>query len=330
MQTTQPLSQQELALLDRLRGNSQSFAGTVFFIGLAVTLLGTVLFTLIWDQVPIIARFAIVGFIIIGLLAMRAVSIYFKNKKAEVHPSHGYVKQVYSGVLIHTEVIREEYVRYHFNGFSVEAWIAAPKTGHPKPHFSDVPKIGKFTTMTNLPVTLSVARLEPGIDVVVGATYDQQHYTASTQPMDVEDKKKLLKSGRYSAGCFIYVASFLFILFNVVSKFNLNTFLFTSAFLVIPALFCIRHLYRTAGKNVQASGNKIVVKTIITEKLHQYISTTDSDVSYSYLRLGDGWLTEISGAKSYKSKCNPGDEVVLEYAAHKSGGRGTLLEIRNA
>ncbi|WP_146217490.1 hypothetical protein [Chitinophaga sp. S165] len=302
-----------------------------FIVGAIIALIGTILLIFVWDQVALFARFAIAGFLIIGSLAVRAaIKKYFKNKTEEEHPSHGQMKQVYSGVLSHTEVIKQEYVRYHFNGFTVDAWIAAPNTGHPKPHFSYVPITEQFATMTNVHVTLSVTQLEPGINVVIGIHYDQQYYTESQQPMDVEDKKKLLKSGRNSAGCFIYGAAFCFILFNVVSKFNFNTFLVTLVLFVIPALFCIRHLYRTAGKNVQADGYKFIIKTIITEKLNQRIPSSDNDRHYHYLRLGSGWLTEVTGAKSYKSKCNPGDEIVLEYEVRKSGGKGTLLEIRNA
>ena len=331
MQTTQPLTQQELTLLNRIQGNSKSSVAIAFIVGFGVALLGIIMITLMWKEVSTIARFAIAGFLIIGFLAVRAaIKKFFKNREEEIHPSHGQMKQVYSGVLSHTEILEKQYVRYHFNGFSVDAWIAAPRTGHPKPRFNYVPEIEKFTTMTNIPVTLSIALLEAGINVVIGVHYDQQHYTESRRPMDVEDKKKLLKSGRNSAGCFIYGAAFLFILFNVVSKFNFNTFLLTLAFLVAPALFCIRYLYRTAGKNVQASGYKIIIKTIVTETLNQRVETTDNTNYYRYLRLGNGWLKEVSGGKSYKSKCNAGDEIILEYEERKKGGTGTLLEIRNA
>jgi hypothetical protein len=330
MLTTQPLTQQELALLNRLRGDSESSVFTAFLFGGIFTVVGMILLTFIWMQVSVLPRFAIAGCVIIGLLIIRSgIKKYFKNKEEEIHPSHGQMKQVYSGVLSHTEILEKQYVRYHFDGFSVDAWIAAPKTGHPKPHFNHVPEIEKFTTMTNIPVMLSITLLEPGIDVVIGVHYDQQDYTESREPMDVEDQKKLLKSGRNSVGCFIYGAAFLFILFNVVSKFNFNTFLLTLAFLVVPALFCIRYLYRTAGKNVQASGYKIIIKTIVTETLNQRVETSDNPNYYRYLRLGNGWLTEVSGGKSYKSKCNAGDEIVLEYEEHEKGGTGVLLEIRN-
>lgn len=331
MQTTQPLTQQELTLLNRLHGYGKSSVSTAFLFGGIFSVLGMVLIIFIWTHVEVLGKFAISGFLIAGILIIRsAIKKYFKNKEEESHPSHGQMKQVYSGILSHTEILEKQYVRYHFNGFSVDAWIASLKTGHPKPTFNHVPEIEKFTTMTNIPVTLSIAQLEPGIDVVIGVHYDQQDYVESVQPMDVEDKKKLLKSGRNSAGCFIYGAAFCFILFNVVSKFNFNTFLLTLAVFVIPALFCIRHLYRTAGKNVQAGGYKLLIKTIVTETLNQRIPSSDNDTHYRYLRLGNGFLTEISGGLSYKSKCNAGDLIVLEYETNRKGGKGKLLEIRNA
>jgi hypothetical protein len=284
-----------------------------------------------WEHVSGIARFAFAAFLIIGLLAIRAaIKMFFKNREQDTNPSHGHMKQVYSGVLSHTEVINEEYVRYHFNGFTVDTFIATRQTGHPKLPFNYNPEIEKFATMTNVPVTLSIATIYPHLNIVLGIDYDQQHFTESEQPMDVEDKKKLLQSGRNSAGCFVYVASFFFILFNVVSKFNFNTFLLTLAFLVTPSIFVIRYLYRTSSKNVQAAGYKSVIKTIITEKIHLRIKSSDNDSHYNYLRLGNGFLTEITGGKSYKSKCNPGDEIVMEYEVDKKGGRGVLLEIRNA
>lgn len=168
-------------------------------IGPPSALAGTIMLCTMWQETSNEMRATIVGLLILGFLVISGtIQLYFKNREQDVRPSHGHMKQVYSGVLTHTEVIKEEYVRYHFSGFTVDAWIAAG-IGNPPLVFRHTRDINKFITRTNIPVTLFMALLEPGVNIVLGIDYDQQHYAEYIQPMDVEDEKKILRGGNVKA-----------------------------------------------------------------------------------------------------------------------------------
>jgi hypothetical protein len=186
MQTNQPLSQQDLVILNTLRYTKKISAVTGIIVGLGLALAGTIMLCTMWEETSNETRFTIVGSLILGFLVLSgAIKLYVKNRELDIRPSHNQMKQVYSGVLTHTEVVKERYVRYHFNGFTIDAWIAAA-TGNPPGGFLHTRDIKKFATRTNVPVTLSVALLEPGVNVILAIDYDQQYYVQSIQSMDVD------------------------------------------------------------------------------------------------------------------------------------------------
>lgn len=325
MQTSQPLSQQDLVVLNDLQyaKRTSAFAGMLF--GPAFALAGTIMFCTIWENTSIPLRLTIAALLIVGFLIIRStIKLYFKNREEHFTPAHGNMKQVYSGQLSHVEVIDNQYARYHFNGFSVDAWIPTG-SGNPPRGFFYRRNIETLRTITNVPVTLSVALLRRGVNVLLDIHYDQQSLTESIQPLEVGDKKKAWSGERFSAGCFIFIAIIIAFFINAASRFSLNAFLFSLLFPTVPALLLILFLYATRGKKLKAGENKFVINTTLTEVMVAYVKSDDSTNWYHYVRLGNGMLVQIS---KNKNPCKAGDQVVLQYMQTRKGTKGTLIEIR--
>ena len=317
MRSTQPLSQKSLALLQSLQKMERANVMQYFLIAF-VSMLAAWGFFYLGDSAPPKLRGTAIPALLLGLYSVyKGMEGWFGYRHSRNNPSHNNLEYIIQDVLIRTEVIDNKIVRYHFNNQHADLYVAAGRSYNMK----YMGELHSEETITNAPVTLTYMTYSPGIDILVGLTY-QQHSRSNTSiiPLEEKDRKSLL----YWSGVAIAIIwSFLFFVAFIgiaASRFNLHTTLTMLAF-VFPIALISYVIWYLLRRPVKQAKNKIVLTSAITEKITIREKTRYSYKLLTHYRLEDGDLYYIKDGK-FKL----GDTLVLQFIQDTNGNKSTLIK----
>jgi hypothetical protein len=230
--------------------------------------------------------------------------------------------KVISGTLRHIGIFKKNQLRYHFDGFVVDTYVAIVRIG-----FYDIGhykyEIEHVNAMTNIPVTLELIE-KNGENYLMKISYNEDLSESKTEPLTPAEKSNLLKSAGIRLGCVGFLLLTTGMLYGCMKGFGKGSLPVILIFLVAPFLLTLLIYYIPRRQRIKDSQNKIVLTTIIREVITIVIPPIDSDststLETSY-RMGTGELI-----KHDKMPLSPEDKVRLYYT-EKNGKTDWLIKL---
>jgi hypothetical protein len=321
MQTTTLLTDRDIKILKDLKQPDGVSVTALLVMGIGLLLLGIFICILAISEEFLI----ILGLIVVlmgGGITIAGARLRWKTKAYFANPPHGNMKQVVNDKLLRVELVDKKLLRYCFNGYQLELYVASG-IGHHPAGFRHKRAIDEVKTLQNTPVQLSYVEYMPGEKVLLDITYTQyNNYTETVLPMTEEDRKKSLSGNASAAGCILGMAVFLGILFGLITGFDSKTFPLILIFGVGPMIAIgFGAIAYTSWKTKQAT-NKITIHTTITEVVVFWIRSGKSSSKDAFYRLGDGTLVHITN-----TPFQPGDNVLIQFLQNNNGKRGFVIEM---
>ena len=321
MQTTTLLTDQDIKILRDLKEPDGISSKAVLVMGIILLAVSVVLGIIAIPETILLIMDLFVlllgaGITIAGLVLRRKTDTYFNN------PPHGNMKQVVTDRLLRMELLNKQLVRYYFNGYSLDLYIACGHGYHPS-GFRHKRPIDEVKALSNTPVKLSYVEYMPGEKVLLDITYSQHTaYTETVLPITEEDIKKSLSGNAGAMGCILGVAVVLGIVLGFITHFDGRTFPLILCFGVGPLIIIgVGAIGYSSWKAKQAK-NKIVIRTTITEAIIIWVKSGKSSTKNTFYRLGDGTLIHITNIPF-----QPGDNVLIQFLQNNNGTRGFPIEM---
>lgn len=227
-----------------------------------------------------------------------------------------------SGTLRHIGIFKKNQLRYHFDDFVVDTYVAIVSIG-----FYDIGHykydIEHVNAMTNIPVTLELIE-KNGENYLMKIRYDDDLSESKTEPLTPAEKSGLLNRAGTRLGCVGLLLLTTGMFYGSMRGFGKDSLPVILIFLVVPFLLTLLIYYIPRRQRIKDSRNKIVLTTIIREVITNVIPPIDSDststLETSY-RLGTGELIKYN-----KSPLHPSDKVRLYYI-EKNGKTDLLIKL---
>jgi len=322
MQTTEYLTHEDLHLLDILRGSQRTTvkAGLFaipFFMGLTILLYSK------WLSKPEDV-FIIIAVCLAALtlaITSGTVNLMLKLYRYRVHPPHGNMKYEVTDQLLEAEVISNKLICYTLGSQTINVYIPVGYDDESvaveyRRHIKDL------STMKNIPVTLSYATFEPGINILLSMHYNNLSTTETIVPLENGNKYKTINNSGLLMGCVIFMGFLGAFTLYAASRFSTQTLLMVLMFPLSPIAIIAAFYYSRKKRPPFVPVNKIVLTSTITEKLTVQVKGDESTYDYVYFRLGDGSLTHVDGAKG-----EAGDQVQINFLQKQNGDRGDCIGI---
>jgi hypothetical protein len=322
MQSSQLLSPEDLEVLKQLKQSNKESVTLGYIFGVTFIFLSLLLLILM-SGISTTAVLIGIGCLIAGLLALRAAIKEQRRLRAYAdNPPHANMKQVITEQLDRVELINNQYLRYHFSTFSLDVFIPTGMGSTPGA-FRHTRVIETVQTLTNIPVALSVATLQPGINILLDIRYDQFSSTEMVAPLTEEDKKKAVGGEKFAIGCVMSIGVSVVLMMNVFAGFEKTMFLLTLGLVLGPMIIIAVGILIHSKRHIKTRENKIVIRTTLTEVMAVYVKNGKTTQRKVFYRLGNGQLIHIHGPE-FKA----GSDVEISYIQDRDGKRGTLIEMR--
>ena len=227
-----------------------------------------------------------------------------------------------SGTLRHTGIFKTNQLRYHFDDFIVDTYVAVARIG-----FYDIGHyhypVEHFNTMTDIPVTLELIE-KNGENYLTKVRYDDDLSEQKIEPLTQTEKSDLLNSAGIRLGCMGLILLIAWIIYGSIKGFGKESLPGTLIFFVTPFILTLLFYYIPRSQRISGSKNKIVISTIIREVITIAIPPANSDdmtTRETRYRLGTGELIEYN-----KTPLHPNDKVRLNYG-EKKGKADWLIDL---
>ncbi|TWV98778.1 hypothetical protein [Chitinophaga pinensis] len=321
MQTTALLTDRDIKILKDLRQPDGVSVIAAMVMGIALLIVGIFIcaISISEDFLRILGSIVLLlggGITFSGLRLRWKTNAYFAN------PPHGNIKQVVTDQLLRVEVLNKKLLRYHFNGYQLDLYIASG-IGHHPANFRHKRPIDEVKTLQRTPVRLSYVEYTPEEKVLLDITYTQyNNYAETVLPITEEDRKKSLRGNVNAAGCILGMAVFLSIVLGFITHFDSKTFPLILFFGVGPMVAIGFGVTSYMSWKIKKATDKIAIRTTITEVVVFWIRSGRSSSKDNFYRLGDGSLVHITN-----TPFQPGDNVLIQFLRNKNGTRGFAIEM---
>lgn len=232
--------------------------------------------------------------------------------------------KVISGTLRYIEILKKTQLRYHFDDFAIDTYVAVAGIG-----FYDIGhykyEIEHVNTMTDIPVTLELIE-KNGENYLMKICYNDDLSERKIEPLTKAEKSGLLNNAGTRLGCAGFLLLSIGIFYGSRKGFGKESLPVILIFLVVPFLLALLVYYIPRRQRIKDTDNKIVITTIIREVITIVIPPIDSDSTSTLqtkYRIGTGELIEYY---NYKTPLNLNDKVRLSYG-EKKGKTDLLINI---
>lgn len=321
MQTTTLLTDRDIKILKDLKQPDGVSVTALLIMGAALLLMGVAICIIAISEEFLI----ILGLIVVlmgGGITIAGARLRWKTKTYFANPPHGNMKQVVNDKLLRVELVDKKLLRYCFNSYQLELYVASGLGHHPS-GFRHKRPIDEIKTLQNISVQLSYVEYMPGEKVLLDITYTQyNNYTETVLPITEEDRKKTLSGNAGAIGCILGMAVFLGIVLGFITHFDSKTFPLILIFGVGPMIAIGLGVTAYMSWKTKQATNKITIRTAITEVVVFWIRSGKSSSKVSFYRLGDGTLVHITNMPF-----QPGDNVLIQFLQNNNGKRGFVIEM---
>lgn len=306
MQTTTLLTDRDIKILKDLKQPDGVSIKALLIMGVALFIMGIAICIISISEEFLI----ILGLIVLLMgagITFAGARMRWKTNTYFANPPHGNMKQVVNDQLLRVELINKKVLRYCFNGYELELYVASG-IGHHPASFRHKRPIDEVRTLRNTPVQLSYVEYIPGEKVLLDIAYRQYNsYSETVLPITEEDRKKSLSGNAGAAGCILGIAVFLGIVFGFMTGFDSKTFPLILIFGVGPMIAIGFGVISYMSWKARQATNKITIRTTITEVVVFWIRSGKSSSKDTFYRLGDGTLVHITNMPF-----QPGDNVLIQ------------------
>lgn len=196
-------------------------------------------------------------------------------------------KVVVRGVLSSVEVVNSRLLRYNTSEGSREVYIPlALAEGFMA--YSYERRLESIDTFVQQQVALHIVTIQPGIDVLLRADYENMTYRETVEPITEEEKDKFIRrfwSDMSIVGIILGVVCVLFLIFSgghpgvllILGGIILLLVLLIAGFYVMPTMLALK----------KADAKKVII-TEISEHLVAWAQNGKSATRHSWYRLGSG------------------------------------------
>jgi hypothetical protein len=320
MQTTTLLTDEEINILKDLKEPEGITVKGLIIFGITLTLIAGIIgiFSVTDPFFLFLAGFFLVPGVILTIVGMnlrRKNTAYFNN------PPYGNMKQVITDKLLRVELIDRKLLRYYFNGYFLDLYVASGQGYHPR-GFRHKRVIDDAVTLTNVPVKLSFIEYAPGVNVLLDIRYNQYSFQESILPVEEADRKKCVAGNAAAFGCIIGMAVIITIILGFATSFSSDIFPMIVGFGAGPVLVIGLWVIIQGTLEVKHAKNKIVIRTVITEVIGLRVKNGKTTTRNTFYRLADGSLAHITHTPFL-----PGDNVLIQFMETRNGKKGLLIEM---
>lgn len=238
------------------------------------------------------------------------------------YPLKSGISKVISGTLRRIEIIQKDQLRYHFDDFVVDTYVAVVRIGYyDVGHFKY--ELEHINAVTDIPVTLELIE-KNGENYLMKMCYNDDLSETNIEPLTQVEKSDLLNSAGIRLGCVSLLLLTTGLFYGFMKGFGKASLPVLLIFFVAPFLLTLLLYYIPRRQRIKDSQNKIVITTIIKEVITVVIPPIDSDSSATKetrYRLGTGELLNY-----HKAPLHPKDKVRLHYA-EKNGKADWLIKL---
>ncbi|MBW8682792.1 hypothetical protein [Chitinophaga rhizophila] len=321
MQTTTLLTEQELKILNDLKQPEGATLQGVLTFGIIMFVMGAL--TSLFAFMDIFAMALAGPILLIGIITIIvAIRKKRRNKDFFNNPPYGNLKQVLTDHLLRVELVGNQVLRYHFQGYQMDFYIAGGQGYHPS-FFRHKRPIEDVNTLTNIPVRISYVAFQPQENVLLDIVYGQSTLTEAVVPLDQEDRDKMVKENFQLAGWLFLFGIGIALLIGCFTSFKSDIFPLTLAFSAGPIALISLWIIIDARWLARNADTKIIIRTTVSEILGIRVRSGKTTVRNSFLRLGDGSLMHIPN-----QSCHPGAKIEIQFVANKAGKRSRLIDLK--
>jgi hypothetical protein len=295
MRTTIPLSREDKRLIAYIQKTAISASIALLVIGGFITVAGFIITE--W----MIGCFIVGSIFLFAGIAFTKHSYSIVKREARLHE-----KDAVTGILQRVQNLGDRKLRYHFNGFYIDALLELKTTAN-----YDIRKIA-VQIWLNREVTLHTIELASNEVFLLQVFYDP-HSPGREEllPLVEGDKNKMLSRPGFRFPLFVLIVLFTLI-FTATGLTQALPFTIAPIVIIIPWLI-----------GIAKATNKWVLSVYVTEKIDIRINSSRYARYETWYRLSNGEIQNLE-----RGDLLLGEIITLTYSVKKDGSRGQLISVK--